>query len=76
MAVQGKRPILAMEVTVEQVFYHCAKAFLRSALWQPESWGADALPSRAVISQALERPEDTLEEVERYYGPGYGATLY
>jgi uncharacterized protein len=76
MAVQGKRPILAMEVTVEQVFYHCAKAFLRSALWQPESWDADALPSRAVISQALERPEDTLEEVERYYGPGYGATLY
>jgi hypothetical protein len=25
---------------VEQVFIHCAKAFRRSNLWQPETWAA------------------------------------
>lgn len=24
----------------EQVFFHCAKAFKRSKLWQPETWPA------------------------------------
>ncbi len=30
MAVRGKRPILALEIAVEEVFFHCPKAFLRS----------------------------------------------
>ena len=25
-------------VTVESAYMHCAKAFMRSELWQPESW--------------------------------------
>src|SRR5215210_1229793 len=29
MAVAGKRPILALEIDVEEVFFHCGKAFLR-----------------------------------------------
>ena len=76
MVVKGHRPLLAAEVTVEQVFYHCAKAFLRSKLWRPEEWHPDALPSRARIVQALERTADSLEEVERHYGPGYEQTIY
>ena len=27
MAVKGKRPILALEIDIEEVFFHCAKAF-------------------------------------------------
>jgi hypothetical protein len=30
MAVGGKRPILALEIDVDEAFFHCAKAFLRS----------------------------------------------
>lgn len=76
MIVKGHRPLLAAEVVVEQVFYHCAKAFLRARLWRPEEWDPDALPSRARIVQALERTADPLEEVERHYGPGYEQTIY
>lgn len=76
MAVRGKRPILAMEVTVEEVFYHCSKASLRSNLWDPESWRPDELPSRAALVQATERTEATVEELEHHYGPAYTATLY
>ena len=76
MAVQDKRPLLAMEVAVEQVFYHCSKAFLRSNLWDPETWGPDELPSRAALVQATERTEATVEQLEHHYGPAYLATLY
>ena len=66
----------AMEVTVEEVFYHCSKAFLRSNLWDPETWRPDELPSRAALVQATERTEATVEELEHHYGPAYLATLY
>jgi uncharacterized protein len=66
MVVKGHRPLLALVVDIEEVFYHCSKAFLRSALWRSETWDPDALPSRACIAKSLERPEETLEDLERY----------
>src|SRR5262245_14147883 len=30
MTVASKRPILALEIDIDEVFFHCAKAFLRS----------------------------------------------
>jgi uncharacterized protein len=76
MTVKGHRPKLALLVEIEQIFFHCAKAFLRSKLWQPETWRPDALPSRAVISKTLERKDDSLEDLEKYYGPAYADNLY
>ena len=76
LVVKGHRPVLALEVHVEEVFFHCGKAFLRSQLWKPETWNPDAVPSRACIAQQLERPNDSLEELERYYGEAYSAGLY
>jgi PPOX class probable FMN-dependent enzyme len=37
MAVQGKPAIAAILVEVEEAFFHCAKAMIRSALWSPAS---------------------------------------
>ncbi|HZG92795.1 MAG TPA: pyridoxamine 5'-phosphate oxidase family protein [Pseudonocardia sp.] len=76
MRVQGHRPVLALEVVVREVFFHCAKAFLRSSLWRPETWSAEGLPGRAEIAATLERPDMTREELERYYGPAYATRLY
>ena len=39
LAVRGQRPILALLVDVEQIFFHCPKSFLRSGLWEPDSRG-------------------------------------
>ena len=66
MSVQGKRPILALEIAVREVFFHCAKAFLRSDAWKPETWTPEALPSVAQMAQAL-RTNMSLAELERYY---------
>ena len=76
MVVEGHRPVLALVVEVDEVFHHCAKAFLRSRLWHPETWDPMAVGSRPRIARALERPEDSIEELERYYGEQYSTGLY
>ena len=76
MVVKGHRPVLALVVHVEQVFFHCGKAFLRSQLWEPDTWAPEALPSRARIAHQYERADQPLEEVERYYAEAYGDGLY
>jgi len=35
LAVQGKTPLSGLLVTVEEAFLHCAKALIRSRLWDP-----------------------------------------
>lgn len=38
LAARGKPAILGIKVHVEECFFHCGKAFIRSGLWQPEKW--------------------------------------
>jgi uncharacterized protein len=75
MMIKGNRPILALIVEIEEIFHHCAKAFLRSQLWRPETW-QDPVPSRPVIAKTLERSDRTLEELTAYYGVEYVNRLY
>jgi PPOX class probable FMN-dependent enzyme len=76
MVVKRHRPVLALVVDVEEVFFHCAKAFLRSGLWQPETWDPEVrVPSRAVVAK-LEGDDRSLDELEAYYGPAYAKGIY
>lgn len=76
MVVRGHRPVLALVVDIDEVFHHCSKAFLRSKLWDPETWNPTAVPRRAVLAQQLERPDETVEELDEYYGPSYEQKIY
>jgi uncharacterized protein len=77
LAVRGRRPILALLVEVEQIFFHCPKSFLRSKLWQPDSWEPDALPSHATLVKRVQETPETLEELEEYYAvANYSQRLY
>jgi PPOX class probable FMN-dependent enzyme len=77
MVVRGSRPVLALVIDIEQVFYHCSKAFMRAELWQPETWRPDAVRSRARMTKALQETPETLEELEEYYQPAnYAKGLY
>ena len=77
MAVRGKRPVLAMVVEIEEIFFHCSKAFLRSELWQPETWSPTAtVPRRAVLAHEVEPDGRSVEELDAYYGPSYAEGLY
>ncbi|MYN65600.1 MAG: pyridoxamine 5'-phosphate oxidase family protein [Acidobacteria bacterium] len=37
LAIRGKIPILAVKVTVEEAYLHCAKALIRARVWEPEA---------------------------------------
>lgn len=77
MTVKGHRPILACIVDIDTIFFHCAKSFMRSALWEQETWNPDALPTHARIVKAVqEDTPETLAELEAYYGPQYVKGLY
>ncbi|MCF6386475.1 pyridoxamine 5'-phosphate oxidase family protein [Mycobacterium sp. MBM] len=76
LTVQGKRPILALEVSIEEVFFHCSKAFLRSDAWKPETWAPDSVPSTAALAKSF-RAEQSMAELEAYYSEeNYRKMLY
>ena len=37
LAIKGKPPLSVLKVTVEEAFLHCAKALIRSRLWEPDA---------------------------------------
>lgn len=77
LAVRGREPVLVLEVAVEEVFFHCAKALLRSSLWKPETWEPGAVEPRPVIAREVERDDRTVEELEEYYREeNYSQGLY
>ena len=76
LVVNGHRPALALLVQIEEVFFHCSKAFLRSGLWESESWNPVSVPSRPCIAKVVENKDATMEELEVYYGEQYRKGLY
>ncbi|QEU95709.1 pyridoxamine 5'-phosphate oxidase family protein [Streptomyces kanamyceticus] len=46
MHIEGKEAVLAIVIEVEQAYFHCGRALVRSRLWDPASQAlADELPS-------------------------------
>jgi uncharacterized protein len=45
LSSNGQPAQLTIRVSVRECFFHCAKAFLRSRLWKPETW-----PQRTTFS--------------------------
>jgi uncharacterized protein len=78
MVVKGHRPVLAVVVEIEELFFHCAKAFLRSGIWKPETWDPEAIvPRRAVIAAEVEPAGMTVDQLDDYYRPdNYARGLY
>jgi uncharacterized protein len=78
LAAQGKAPWLAIAVTVEEAFLHCAKAFKRSHLWDAATWpGRSALPSLAEMLHDQTHPADaTVAELAESIEESYAKRLY
>jgi len=65
----GKPPRTAIVIRSDEVYTHCPKAFIRSKLWQPESWPDEAAyptTAEAAFAHVSRRiPSLTLDEVEQ-----------
>ncbi|XDA99904.1 pyridoxamine 5'-phosphate oxidase family protein [Sulfitobacter sp. LCG007] len=81
MTVNGRAPTLAILVDVHEVFLHCAKAFRRSRLWDPEHFrDRRELPSLAnmILDQTTGAPEDSREmaRIDADLEEGYRRSMY
>lgn len=78
MTVNGKRPLLAIAVQVEEAFLHCAKALKRSELWNHDQWiSRDELPSLAqMLVDQTKLPDCTVEQMEEFIEDSYKNRLY
>ncbi|WP_409270064.1 pyridoxamine 5'-phosphate oxidase family protein [Neobacillus sp. SCS-31] len=77
-AAYGKTPLFGIGVEVEECFAHCAKAFLRSGLWKPDTWlSEDSQPSMPkMLADHCKMPDMTAEDVEKALQEGYATRLY
>lgn len=67
LAVQDRTPTLAIVVTVQEVFLHCAKAFRRSRLWDPASLqNRKDMPTllNIILDQTTGLPKDAAQMVK------------
>lgn len=60
----GRIPKLAMVVKVNEAFFHCGKAVLRSKLWQQDTWpDRSALPSYAESLKKHAQMDEPLDQI-------------
>lgn len=74
--INGRRPITVTRIAVDQAYLHCAKAFIRSKLWDPASW-PDQRPVPSLSEMIGDQtgtamPSDSEEKLDK----DYRATLY
>jgi uncharacterized protein len=74
---EGRPPRLAVGVEVEEVFLHCAKAFIRSGLWDSQKWPSlDGMARPAKIWKDHAALQTPVEEIEEYLDDEYRNDLY
>ena len=78
LSALGKRPLLAVAVEVEECFLQCAKAILRSKLWEPHD-GQDlqTLPCAAeMLTDQVQMPEFDVAKMQALLDGAYKNNLY
>ena len=77
LAVNNKVPDFAVVVSVEEAFYHCGKAIIRSKLWEPEAaMPIDGLPSYAAAVKVHAELDDPVEEIDNLFQMNEQYRLY
>lgn len=70
-----RRPKAAIGVTVESSFLHCAKAFMRGDMWQPDQWpSAQPSPGAMLVAHA-ELTDVTGSDVDQGLAASYTTEL-
>lgn len=81
LVLKERAPKVAILIDVKEVFLHCAKAFRRSDLWNPESYRSRSeLPSlsKMILDQTTGAPHsaEDMRRIDDALEAEYGQTLY
>lgn len=76
--VRGKRRAVAIGVEVETAFVHCAKAFRRGGVWDPEAWpDRSGMASIAcVLRDHMGAADTTADDVQAALDHSYATTMW
>lgn len=77
MSMQGKSPVVGIAIEVEECYLQCAKALIRSKLWQPPQ--PLKTPSLSCFAQILidqTRVDETVESLAEKIQQSYANRLY
>ncbi len=78
LAAEGKPPLVGIAVEVEECYLQCAKAVIRSKLWEPRAEGrASSLPCFAeILNEQTKIEGQTVESLHRLIEDSYANNLY
>jgi PPOX class probable FMN-dependent enzyme len=72
----GKRPLLAIAIDVQECFFHCAKAFKRAHLWEPDRWPDCSDVIEGLIAERAKAMGTTVEAVQQQIQESYRTRMY
>jgi len=77
LAMNGRPAKAALVVETDEVYMHCAKAFMRSNLWKPDSWPARSeMPTFGEIIRDQMQLAASAEDIDRNLAEGYQKTMW
>lgn len=78
MKAKNKVPLLGIGVQVEECYIHCAKAFMRSQVWETNTWlSKEALPNpAAILAEHTKKLGKTEQEIQQSLQDSYKNRLY
>ena len=77
LAHGDKLPTTAVVVAIKAVYMHCAKAFMRSELWKPESWPErSSMPTLGQIMRDQLAVDQSAAETDRRLDEAYKQTMW
>jgi uncharacterized protein len=77
LQAEGRLPTSVMVVTVKAAYMHCAKAFMRSELWKPESWmDRSKLPTLGQILKDQLALADSAEATDLWLDDAYRKSMW
>ena len=76
LAVRGHVPTVAIGVTVEECYVHCAKAFRRSQTWQPSSWPESVPDVAQMLADHAQLDDYDRDTVAQSLDKSYRERLY
>jgi hypothetical protein len=76
LSARGQPALLAIRLTVDKCYFHCAKAFKRSRLWKPESWPPrQRISFGKLLAPRLGGGEEVAKQIDEFVEADYKENL-
>lgn len=77
LAARGKNAVLGIRVHVEECFFHCGKAFIRSHLWQPAKWPEEkhTVSFGEMFAERMQAKQDVADMIDASIASDYENNL-